>query len=49
MLRARSLVLGVPAKLVRSLKDEELAWKLEATMPDVLTAGGLLISYFGRG
>lgn len=27
----RSLAVGVPAKVVRSLSDEELAWKLEAT------------------
>lgn len=27
----RSLVVGVPAKVVRSLSPEELAWKLEAT------------------
>ncbi|HYA66056.1 MAG TPA: phenylacetic acid degradation protein PaaY [Burkholderiaceae bacterium] len=28
---ARSLAMGVPAKIVRKLTDEELAWKLEAT------------------
>src|SRR5574337_337034 len=27
----RSLAVGVPAKVVRSLSEEELAWKLEAT------------------
>ena len=27
----RSLVVGVPARIVRTLTDEELAWKLEAT------------------
>jgi phenylacetic acid degradation protein len=28
---ARSLVAGVPAKVVRELSDEEIAWKLEGT------------------
>jgi phenylacetic acid degradation protein len=28
---ARSLVAGVPAKVIRPLKDEEVAWKLEGT------------------
>jgi len=28
---ARSLAVGAPAKVVRSLRDDELAWKLEAT------------------
>jgi len=28
---ARSLVAGVPAKVIRTLKDEEVAWKLEGT------------------
>jgi len=28
---ARSLVAGVPAKVIRPLKDEEIAWKLEGT------------------
>jgi len=28
---ARSLAVGVPAKVVRTLTEEELAWKLEAT------------------
>lgn len=27
----RSLVAGVPAKVIRTLKDEEIAWKLEGT------------------
>lgn len=27
----RSLVAGVPAKVIRALKDEEVAWKLEGT------------------
>jgi phenylacetic acid degradation protein len=27
----RSLVAGVPAKVIRTLKDEEVAWKLEGT------------------